>query len=449
MTRNKPFSALVLAVVSAAGLLPAWAQDRPGLEPIERLPAVYEEASPAAEAAMLPEARKISYEALAPAAPGDDAKKWAWRKGDLQVIPYGVLWAATAYETERSRNTDYTLWIESPNVHGESAAMVDAKSTRLGADVIGPQVTSGYFCGAKTGGKVEIDFQALNQTRNRGEIMMRHAYFEVYDDEYRLLAGQTWDVVSPLGLPMINYPAGSAVGNIGYRRAQFRYERFVAFSDTQLLTVQGAIATDIIQDFLTDTTINGDQGSFPDFQGRVAWTSGERKGPDAAPIVVGLSGVIGEQSYDFRALAPPARNIERRVWAMCADFTLPWSKRFGVFGEFFTGENTSGYLGGIVQGINARTLRGIRATGGWGALWWQVTDPLRVNVGYSIDDPVDQDLAGLPTARTYNEVLFTNFGYDWTKNINTVLELSTWKTGWQNLRPGNAFRVEFAARYKF
>ena len=92
---------------------------------------------------------------------------------------------------------------------------------------------------AQGGGKVEVDFQnSVLSTENKPTIMLRHAYLEAKDDDFRLLVGQTWDVISPLNPDMLLYSVGWDGGNIGYRRAQFRGERFLKFSDVSLVTVQ-------------------------------------------------------------------------------------------------------------------------------------------------------------------------------------------------------------------
>ena len=65
------------------------------------------------------------------------------------------------------------------------------------------------------------------------------------------MAGQTWDVISPLNPGMLMYSVGWEAGNIGYRRAQLRAERYVALSDSQLLTLQGSINQNSFPDVIT------------------------------------------------------------------------------------------------------------------------------------------------------------------------------------------------------
>ncbi|MFZ5832039.1 MAG: hypothetical protein ACOY3P_18295 [Planctomycetota bacterium] len=371
--------------------------------------------------------------------------KLTWSKGGFKITPYGWLWASMSYESQRSRITDYCLFVESPSLVEEAAFGVDAKSTRLGVDVVGPEIC--WFPEAQNGGKLEIDFQGRFLQRNKPDVLLRHAYWEVKNDEYRLLAGQTWDVISPLYLPILNYTAGSAVGNLGYRRAQLRAERYLALSDTALLTLQGALAVDILIEFINDPEVTADHGPYPDLQGRIGYTIGRRTGPDARPATVGVSAHIGESSYDFRAPLPdPIDDVARRTWSLNADLSVPIGKRAGIQGEFFTGENLAGYYAGILQGVDRVTRRTIRATGGWADFWFDPCPTWHWHAGYSIDDPFNQDLT---SGRLYNHTIYTNLSYDVAKFLTMGLEVSVWRTGWVDLRPGQSTRLEFATRYKF
>ena len=83
------------------------------------------------------------------------------------------------------------------------------------------------------------------------------------------------------------------------------------------------------------------------------------------------------------------------------------------------------------QGIDAGTpaLPGsrdpIRSTGGWFDVWYDWTPALHSHVGYSIDDPFDQDVT---TGRIYNAFFFGNLIYDLTAKFLVGMEVSSWKT---------------------
>ncbi len=161
----------------------------------------------------------------------------AWQKGGFRIVPYGAFWADMIYATERTEPGAFTLFVLSPEQDGEDAFVIDARRTRLGADVSGPKI--GALGNAESGGRVEIDFHGNFVTENRANVLLRQAYWEVKNKRFRLLVGQTSDVISPLIPGTLNYSVGWAGGNIGFRRTQFRGERYLAASDRFLLTLQG------------------------------------------------------------------------------------------------------------------------------------------------------------------------------------------------------------------
>lgn len=375
-----------------------------------------------------------------------EVSKMAWRKGDVTVVPYGTLWGSTSYDSQRSKIGDYALWLESQDTHhDEPDYNVDAKSTRVGIDITGP--ASPLLCDAKVGGKVEVDFQGQFVTRNKPGLLLRHAYVEAKNDDFRLLIGQTWDVISPLGIPTLNYTAGSAVGNLAYRRAQFRGERFLPISECFLMTVQGSINGNVVTDFVSDpaTTTSADPGPYPDFQGRVGFTLGERLCPDAKPIVLGVGGHYGIQSFDFRT-TPIDLGVDVPTYSLATDFVVPVTQRLGVQGEFFTGYNLSNYMGGILQGIDRVTHSGIHATGGWIDVYYDWTPTLHTHSGFAIDDPLNSDMT---SGRVRNQMIFNNILWDATKNMQLGFEVDIWETHYIALSPGEGVRLEFAAKYKF
>ena len=398
-----------------------------------------------------------------------------WGKGDFRIVPYGYLWANTVYATEKTYPGTYTLWVDSATTRGESEFVVDGRNTRLGIDVSGPQIP--WFGGAQTGGKVEFDFQgAFDATENKGAVLLRHAYVEVKNDEFRFLAGQTWDVISPLMPSMLLYSVGWEAGNIGYRRAQVRLERYLAVSDNTLLTLQGSINQNVFGDEISVTTggttyaLQPDPSGWPIIEGRGAVTLGQRTGPDALPITLGFSAHGGQTGFGLMNGSTPdpayPKNQLRNTWSVNADWYVPISQRFGVQGEFFTGENLSPFLGGIGQGLDAAVpgeagvtgvvtepLGEIRDTGGWCELWYNLTPRLHTHFGYSVDSPDRNDLH-VAGERSYNQFFYTNFIYDVTKQFLMGVEISAWKTLYvstptSNFLPGESVRCEFVAKYGF
>jgi hypothetical protein len=299
---------------------------------------------------------------------------------------------------------------------------------------------------AQSGGKVEFDFQGTSSLENKGTVLLRHAYWEVKNEEFRLLGGQTWDVISPLYPGTIMYTVYWGAGNIGYRRAQFRGERYIAFSDDLLLTTQGSINGNIVAD-TPPASINasGDQSEWPILEGRAALTFGAR-GKTDHPIVLGASSHIGEQRFTF--ISPnAAKDLRAKTWSFNVDLKAPITDRFGFQGEFQTGEDLSTFYGGILQGYDFVLRDSIYDTGGWMEVWYDWSPIWHSHVGYCVDDPLDKDISA--GGRTYNSAYFGNLIYDVTKQFNCGLEVSSWRTLYKGKTPGEAVRIEFMAKYGF
>ncbi len=371
-----------------------------------------------------------------------EMKKFAWTKGDFTIIPYGILWPNLVYATEQTNPGSFTFYVLSASTGPTQQCVVDARTTRLGLDLLGPQIPClGY---AQSGGRVEVDFQNMVlSTENKPTIMLRHAYLEVQNDDFRILAGQTWDVISPLMPGVLNYAVGWDAGNIGYRRAQFRAERYLKLSDVSLVTTQFSIDQVVFPDTVASRIVC-ESPPWPIAEGRVAWTIGHR-GPDCLPITVGVSGHIGEEEFDSSVLGD---NICRRTWSGNIDIRIPITERFGFQGECQVGENLAAFLGGIGQGVDPTDFNTIRDAGGWLELWYDWTPTFHSHVGYSVDEPNNHDLH-TTAERSYNQYYFGNLLYDVTKKFLVGVEVSSWKTLYVNQLPGNSVRCEFAAKYGF
>ena len=378
-----------------------------------------------------------------------EMKKLAWGKGDFKIVPYGILWGNMAYETSRTFPTarSYVTWAQSLSTHGEDAFAIDGRTSRVGLNVSGPSLWP-FGC-AKSGGKVEFDFQgSFATTENKGSVLLRHAYWEIKNEDFRLLFGQTWDVISPLIPGTVLYTILWDAGNVGYRRAQLRGERYLGFSDTFLLTLQGSLNHNIVSDFRSESPVvdRPEDASWPLLQARIAATLGYRD-KWGLPITFGVSGHIGEQGFDVLSGPMAGDDVRRRTWSLNADVKLPVNEWLGFQGELFTGENLGTFLGGIGQGIDSTTLQPIRSNGGWLELYAYWLADLHSHFGYSIDDPLDEDITN---GRTYNQVYFGNLIWDVTGKFQLGFEVSSWRTLYTApLRPGEAVRFEFAGKYGF
>lgn len=403
----------------------------------------------------------------------EEMKKLAWVKGDYKIVPYGMLWGSAIYATERSSPGSFVTHVFSSTLEGEDDFVIDTRRTRLGFNVTGPQIA--WFGCADSSAQVEVDFygvtgQIAGNTvvagpENRAGILLRHAYAELKTENWRLLAGQYWDLISPLMPGTVSYSVGWGGGNIGFRRMQIRGERYLHFSDTCMVSLQGAMGQDVINDL----QVYAESANWPVLEGRLGLTLGER-GAGCHPVTMGISGHIGEQGFDFpkvvekdaqgneTVLDPGIDDDHIPTWSFNVDCRVPVTDRFGIQGEFFTGENLSTFLGGSLQGIssfpgvNVIRREPVQSTGGWFDVWYDVTPRLHTHLGYGIDNPQNSDIA--PGGRTYNQFLFANMFFDVTKKLIFGFEVSNWNTYYQDtatqhLEPGKAVVFEFTGNYGF
>ncbi|MGL6225569.1 MAG: hypothetical protein ACRC10_02970 [Thermoguttaceae bacterium] len=394
------------------------------------------------------------------------ASKLAWKKGSFSFTPYGYLNLAASWESQRTIPGDFCVYAQSPELtptSDRSAFYIDPRSSRIGLkiDAPGPSCWTDSFAR----GVFECDFQGSYQVRNRSAFMLRKAYMEVGNKKTKFQFGQDWEIFAPLYPMMFNYTAGSGVGNLGYRRAMVRAEHLQDCSSDSSLLYQIGAGDNTLRDYLTpgqdDPRLTA--SGWPIIQGRLAYSFGKNTFTTGLPVVLGLSGQIGEQRGDY----PGVVGDSFRTWAVCVDLDLPITKKLRLQGEAYTGENVSNLEGGIMQGVDLLSRVPIRSQGIWGAIQYTWTKKLKTNLGFLCEDPFDQDLYGTArigatneyTSRSYSECYFINSSYNWTDAFMTGLELSQWRTNWRTYNTGTneftykthgtPFRVELIARYTF
>lgn len=261
----------------------------------------------------------------------------------------------------------------------------------------------------------------------------------------------------------MNFSVGWLGGNIGFRRAQFRYERYGEISDNLAWTLQTSLNEDITPDFPTDPGVVRESSNYPVFESRVALTLNPQAGPRATTL--GLSGHIGETGFDFTTAGPPPLNLPPlddarfESWSYNIDFSTPIGSRAHLQAEFFHGDNLSPFLGGIGQGVCSCTRSPIESIGGWADLKYDWTDWLSTDVGAGIDDPVDDDIQ---VGRVLNQFIFGNFIVAITPELSTGLEVTYWRTLYKESRgglvppaelgptaPGESVTTEWMVKYDF
>ena len=384
-----------------------------------------------------------------------------WSNEHLRVTPYGSLWAKMYFATRRTAPGEFTLWVLPEDEHGEHALSIDARRSRIGVDIEGPAI--GVLGGMQTRGQIEADFFGQFVTENRAGARLRQAWWEMRNDDYAFLIGQTWDVISPLRPGTLNFTVGCNAGNIGFRRAQFRVERYVDVSDEWLMTLQASANQDIIADFPTEPGVRSETASWPVLEGRVGFSLIEPS-DDSPSVEVGTSAHIGETGFDFFVAGPPPQSLPPEndtrfiTWSWNVDVRVQHDQWL-LQGELFTGANLSAFLGGIGQGVCPCLRKSIRSTGGWFEAAYLWTPEWESHFGFGIEDPRNEDAL---LGRKRNQFVFSNIIWHVSPRLRTGMELSWWKTVYADSRrglvpdsvltadgPARSLTVEWMVRYDF
>jgi hypothetical protein len=359
----------------------------------------------------------------------------------LEVDLYGYVKLDAAYDSACTSTGDFARWVESEETNEDDDQFnMTARQTRLGLRIRGPREGS-----MQTSGRVEVDFYGGN-SENKPEVMLRHAYLELEwpESRWKLLAGQFSDVISPLCVPTVNYSVAWWQGNIGYRRPQIRLVKGLDVSRVTELEFQLAASRTITNRATEFTPKEGDTGSdagFPTLQARVGLDFTAESGRRTE---IGLSGHYGEEEQD---LDETGSDEDASSWSLSLDARVPLSDRLSLQGELFTGENLDAYLGGIGQGFNESTGREIEAWGAWIAATVKASELWKVNFGFAMDDPEDEDLS--TGARTENRLYFANGWRSLGEYTTLALELAYLDTDYLDLAAGDSLRAQFALIYRF
>lgn len=356
---------------------------------------------------------------------------------------YGFLRLDLDFDSQRPNNTQIPLFITSPDPAAGGTENGDfsmhPRLTRFGIDYTGPRIES--LGDARLSGKLETDFEN-GGSESRQIIRIRHAFLRMDWADFSLLAGQTWDVVSPLFPTVNNDTLQWNAGNVGDRRPQLRaaYEpkaRRGKFSFIGGIGLTGAIdSLDLDNNGFRD----GEESHLPDFQSRIGYSHPIGKDRNAS---LGISGFYGF----MKTSRPVAGRTDFHSQLVNIDFTLPVAAIFSLRGEGWWGRNMSDTRGGAGQGINTATGREIRGRGGWSEASFKVSRYLSVNPGFSTDDPVDEDIPN--GGRTRNRAFYLANRITPGGNFLFGADYLRWRTDFKGFRRGIDNRVNLFLQYSF
>lgn len=304
-----------------------------------------------------------------------------------------------------------------------------ARQSSLSAAFEGPE-----FNGLTPRATILTFFFNDNLAADNYGLLVYFAYGELVNERWRLAGGLMQDVYNPVSPTVLTLGKLYGSGNTGSYRGMLRLERYLELSDRSQLTVQGAVSEP------TSTLVTGnlsrvnEDNGWPNIESRMALGLGKMRrigAAEARPFELGVSGVVGQLRTTRTIFAPPDKRPPRvvdDVWGLGADLRWAITERLGLAAEFYIGQSLGEYNGTILQNNNSTTYATIRGRGGFGEVYYHLTEKLHLHVGYGIDAPIVRDLA--PTQIAQNQTFFNTLVWDVNRNFQVGFEVDYRKTNY-------------------
>ncbi len=366
----------------------------------------------------------------------------------LSYQPYGYIKLDGSYDQNLTSHGNFAMWVKPKSYEKDDEQLnMTANQSRLGF-----KIDSQNYGEYKLHGQFEVDLYASvsgGVAENKGMFQLRHAFFSIEKGNTKLLAGQYWDLYSPLNPSTINYPVLWGAGNTGYRRAQITLAQSFSMGTQTTGTLSGGAFRTIGSDLTptlewsledssetSDGEDDGTDAGIPTVQGRLdinhSFASGSK-------LLVGVSGLWGQ----LKAETNRGNNNTYESWGVCGHMKWSWSK-FGLAGEYYSGSNLGSYFGGI---LNSSTIDGTNAQGGWGFAWIKTSPKTKLGFGVGNDTAKEEDISS--GSRLKNQSIFGNINYSIVKNATVGLELSQWQTEYKDGETEKSFRAQTAFTFSF
>lgn len=313
---------------------------------------------------------------------------------------------------------------EPANGQLESELTMTPRLSRIGISIDRWEIKDNRVYGD---GKVEVDFAGGSGVN---ALRLRHAYATLTTrrKKVELLAGQTWDLMSPLFPSAQNDTQLRYAGNIGDRRSQLRLSVFP--TDRVHMAVAAAAPAVLDQQ---DLDMNGQVDSMAAARPMLQWLLEVRSrlGGTDSIARVGISG--------HAARTELGDGTTRAAASIATHFFIPFSKAIVILGEGYLGTNLAELGGGIGQGISTTTGKPIHGLGGWLELALLPTARHMLSLGTSVDLVRADDIG--TGDRERNGTVYTVLRYKPRPALQLGLEHLYWKTDYKDMSSGVANRV--------
>ncbi len=374
-----------------------------------------------------------------------DGITWADLLGKgSRVQLYGFLRLDQVYDTDRFNNPKTPYYVRSPDASPDnknSEYAMHSRLSRLGLTVDGKQIKG--LGNPKLSGKVEVDFynSGVGDSDSRNALRMRLGYLGLNWGSWSVLAGQDWDVISPL-MPAVNHDTVMWYnGNLGDRRPQLTAKNVTEVgAGNQVITEFGLALTGAVGGTSTDPgLVSGEASGRPMLNARVGYHGKAKNGP----YQFGVWGHQAEERYD----ATGGGEMDFDSNSLGVDMKFPlFSDSLSFSGEYHTGENMKDVRGGIITGVNATSGMEVSSMGGWGEVAYKLSNRTSLYAGYTFEDPDDDDLSAGGYAKNTVPYVAARWNFE---DLKIGLEYLKWSTEYIGMADGDADRVVLWISYYF
>ncbi len=375
--------------------------------------------------APVPAASAVPAAAAAPAAETQPAAA----RNDLAL--YGTVDVTTVLDSSNNKSSSVF-----PGAVPFHSSDLSASASRIGLRYGGTTVL-----GARTGGRVEFDFLGGSDPSTPIP-RLRHGYvsMEWADRSLVLTAGQTSDVVGPVGSDSIAFPSESYTGDLGSRRPLVSLSHRTGLGES--FGLKTIVAVGKTYTHIDDSTLPADLQNLGVwvFQPAICL---EFPAPGGQKGRLDLFGSYGRKSFTRASIGETTR-LEN--WVFGGDFELPLGRLFTARGEIWRG---------VAQDLYRFSPEPARITdaavllqGGWASLTWTPSRLMRLNGGFGTERPTEQSGYIRQTARSSS--FFWNLFYSLHKNMEIGVEASSWwSEQYRSSGIKDRLRLTGAAWYRF
>lgn len=274
-------------------------------------------------------------------------------------------------------------------------------------------------------GKLEVDFGGGTGTN---VIRLRHAYATVtVRHKFEILAGQTWDLISPLYPSVQNNTQLLFAGNTGDRRPQLRLSA-LPLKNLRVAVAASATGTLDQRDLDGDGQVDGLASGTPMLQGLLELRQPLRR--DLVILLGAWAHVARQELANGERFASSSIGAHVRVPTPIATFSA----------ELYGGRNASDIGGAVGLAPTAMTTKPVRSIGGWLELTLQPTKRHQLAVGGSADLALRDDV--MTGDRSGNGTMWSALRYQPKPSLQVGLEYLYWKTLYRGTSPGIANRFD-------